>query len=98
MSDRDSWAFMVPVGGLLLTDAVGRQFKVERVTFVHRDRLPRVRAKLGLGATVAEVKKTIPGWDFFERGPAFAVVRESGEPKEVERRCLKIVREELSIL
>ncbi len=93
-----SWVFMVPVRELHLTEAVGRQFRVDRVTFVHRDKLPRVRRRLGIGATVAEVKKTIPGWDFFESGHAFAVVRESGEPEKVKQRCLRIIRDELSIL
>jgi hypothetical protein len=77
---------------------VGREFRVDRVTLVHKDKLPRVRKKLGLGTPVSEVKKTMPGWDFFESAYAFAVIRQSGEHKEVERRCMEMVREELSIL
>jgi hypothetical protein len=97
-SQRGSWTFLFPVGELYLTEAVGREFRVDRVTFVHRDKLPRVRKRLGLGATVSEVKKILRGWDFFESAEAFAVVRQSGDQEEVERRCLEMVREELSIL
>lgn len=89
---------MIPVGNLWLTEAVDREFRVDRVTFVHRDKLPRVRKRLGLGAPVSEIKKTIRDWDFFESAKAFAVVRHTGTPEEVEDHCLEIVREELSIL
>ena len=44
------------------------------------------------------MKKIIRGWDFFEAGDTFAVVRVSGEPENFTPRCLEIIREELSIL
>jgi hypothetical protein len=97
-----SWVFIVPVGELYLTETVGREFRVDRVTFVDRDRIPRVRTKLGLGATVgeikSEIKRTYPYWDFFDSAPAFAVMKQTGEPEKVQHHCLKIIREELSIL
>jgi len=93
-----SWTFMVPVGELLLMEAVAREFRIDRVTLVHRDKLPRVRKRLGLGATISEVKKTIPGWDFFDAGLAYAVMKQRGEPEEVQHQCLAVIREELSIL
>jgi hypothetical protein len=93
-----SWVFMVPVGELLLMEAVGREFRVDRAIFVHRDRLPRVRRRLGLGATVSKVKRTISDWDFFDSGTAFAVMQQAGEPEEVQHQCMKIIREELTIL
>ena len=89
---------MVPVGELLLMEAVAREFRIDRVTFMHRDKLPRVRKRLGLGATISDIKKTIPGWDFFDAGLAFAVMKRRGEPEEVKKQCLAVIREELSIL
>jgi hypothetical protein len=94
----NSWTFMVPVGELLLMEAVAREFRIDRVTLVHRDRLPRVRKRLGLGATISQVKKTIPDWDFFDSGLGFAVMKQSGEPEKVTKQCLSVIREELSIL
>jgi hypothetical protein len=89
---------MVPVGELLLMEAMAREFRIDRVTLVHRDKLPRVRKRLGLGATISEIKKTIPGWDFFDMGLAYAVMKQRGEPEEVQNQCLAVIREELSIL
>lgn len=90
---------MVPVGNLILTETIGREFRIDRVTLVHREKLPRARKRLGLGARISEIKKTVPkDWDFFDRSPAFAVVRHTGTPEEAEHRCLELVREELAIL
>jgi hypothetical protein len=97
-SRSESWTFLVPIGNLVLTEAVGREFNVDRVTFVYRDRLPLVREKLGLGERVSELKKRRRLKRFFEVAEAYAVVRQSGTRKGVERRCLEIVREELHLL
>lgn len=86
------------MGRLFLGKDIGQDFQLIRVRLVHGDMLPRVRKRLGLGLSVSEIKKTIPGWDFFESAPAFAVVQQRGRYEEVERECLRIVREELSIL
>jgi hypothetical protein len=96
--DRERWTFIVPVENLVLTDAVSREFEMERVTFVHKDRLPYVRKKHGLGVPVSELKKRPGGTSFFEVAGAFAVVRHAGTREEVERRCLEMVREELHLL
>lgn len=89
---------MIPMGNLWLTEAVDREFRVDRVTFVDGDKLPRVRRRLGLGVPVSELKKTIRGRDFFGSSGAFAVVRQGGDPEDVARRCLELVREEAAIL
>src|SRR5215211_143297 len=60
MDDGD-WTFVIPVDALYLTEAVGREFRIDRVTFIDRDKLPRVRRmkreRLGLGIPVSELKK-----------------------------------------
>ncbi len=98
---RGSWTFIVPVGELYLTQAVGNEFRVDRVTLVHKDKLPRIRRRLGLAATVSELKRRRRWYRrFFEDKDAwaFAVVRQSGASEEVAQRSLMVVREELSIL
>jgi hypothetical protein len=97
-SHSESWTFLVPIGNLVLTEAVGREFRVDRVTFVHRDRLPLVRERLHLGVRVSELKKRRRLKRFFEVAEAYAVVTESGSRRGVERRCLEMVREELNLL
>jgi hypothetical protein len=97
-SDR-RWALIVPVHGLYLTEIVNREFRVDRVLFVHRDKLPYVRKRLGFGIRVSELKKETPaGNEFFEIQPAYAVVRGTGTQEEVEQQLLELVREELSLL
>jgi hypothetical protein len=98
----ESWTVLVPIGNLVLADeGVNREFRVDRVTFVHRDRLPFVRRRLRLGVPVSELKKLKKSRRFerfFEAAEAYAVVTHSGSRKEAERRCLEIVREELHLL
>ena len=44
MADSDRrWVLIVPVDQLYLTEAVDREFRVDRVRFVDKDKLPRVR-------------------------------------------------------
>jgi hypothetical protein len=98
----ESWTVLVPIGNLVLADeGVNREFRVDRVTFVHRDRLPFVRRRLRLGVHVSELKKLKKSRRFerfFEAAEAYAVVTHSGSRKEAERRCLEIVREGLHLL
>lgn len=97
----DTWVFIFPVGELYLMDAVNREFRVDRITLVHKDKLPRIRRRLGLRTTVSEIKKSRRLYRrFFEDKDAwaFAVVEESGSREEVKQRSLETIREELSIL
>jgi hypothetical protein len=102
MDDGD-WTFVIPVDALYLTEAVGREFRIDRVTFIDSDKLPRVRRKkrerLGLGIPVSELKKYPSTKNLLERSPSLALTRGSGtQEEEVERQCLELVREELSLL
>ena len=54
----ERWTFIVPVDDLVLTKAVSREFKMERATFVHQDRLTYVRKRHGLAAAI-EVKPQV---------------------------------------
>jgi hypothetical protein len=82
-SDR-RWALIVPVDRLYLTEAVDREFRVDRVVFVPRDKLPYVRRRFDFGIRVSELKKeTLVGKEFFERSPAFALVREQARKRRL---------------
>jgi hypothetical protein len=82
----EKWIFMVPVGNVVLHEDIEHEFEVDRVTFMHRDKLP------------PEVKMATRRRDFFESAETFAVVRGTGTPDKVERECLELVRQESSIL
>jgi hypothetical protein len=94
----ENWVLIVPVDELYLTEAVSREFRVDRVRFIDKDKLPRVRKRLGLGVRVSELKKHPWSKELFERSPALAAVRGRGTQKEVEQQCLGLVREELTLL
>jgi hypothetical protein len=95
-----SWVFLYPLGEVYLTPSVGGEFTILRVKLVDKDRLPRVRKGLGINARVSEIKKRMKGPEFFHnpKTKAFAVVHQDGEGSDVEKRCLDLIREELSIL
>lgn len=93
-----NWTFVIPVQNLHLTKAVKREYKVNRVTFVNGNKLPYIRKRLGIGATISSLKQKPLNEEFFDSASTFAVVRHQGEGEEWESKCLRLVREEASIL
>ncbi|HUX55140.1 MAG TPA: hypothetical protein VMV56_12045 [Williamwhitmania sp.] len=108
LTDKDGeWIFIIPIEGLRLTKEVNEEFVVNRVTFVTREKLPRIRKRLGLPATLSDLTEIISqndnGFkqifkDFFQSSKTFAVLPYRGKPKEKQKDCIRIVREELNIL
>ncbi|MFW9875149.1 MAG: hypothetical protein ACFFG0_18750 [Candidatus Thorarchaeota archaeon] len=101
------WIFITPIDGLELTKSVNEEFIVNRVTFVSKEKLPRVRKRLGLPATLSDlthvISKDDKGYkkiikDFFISSKTFAILPYKGKPKEKQKDCIRLVREELNIL
>ncbi|MGQ0602452.1 MAG: hypothetical protein ACT4QE_12255 [Anaerolineales bacterium] len=90
--------FITPVGNLRLTDAVHQEFAVNRVVFVSKEKLWRIRKRLGIDISWAEIRKAKLEKDFFESAETYAVVRHKGNQAETTKLALKLVRDELSIL
>ena len=97
-ASQGDWVFIAPIGNLILTEAVGQEFRVDRVVFVARDKLPRIRRRLGINTRISEIKKPVSYARFFGIADALAVVRHRGKPGELRKKCLQIVRDELAIL
>ena len=95
-----SWTFLYPLGEVYLTPAVGREYMIDRVRLVDKDKLPRIWKKAGLNARVSELKKRGQVERFFDndKTTAFAIVHQGGEGSDVEQRCKDLIREELAIL
>lgn len=93
-----AWIFITPIGNLALTEAVNREFQIKRVLFVDKNKLPRIRKRLGLNKPVSELKKSVQYADFFDLAETFAVVYHNGKAGEARGECFRLVREELSIL
>lgn len=108
LADNSSdWIFITPISGLELSHDIKEEFIVNRVRFVTREKLPRIRKKLGLPVTLSnlfeinlkndkEFKKIVK--DFFKSSKTFAVLPYHGIPKEKQKECIRIIKEELNIL
>lgn len=94
---QGDWVFLTPVGNVILTGAVNNEFGIGRILFVDREKLPRIRKRLGLIDRVSEVKRTTKG-GFFDRADTYAVLKVKGKPAELETECFRQVKDALSIL
>lgn len=101
------WIFITPIIGLELTDSVKEEFVVNRVIFVSKRKLPRIRKRLGLPVSISDLtdvisedsqsfKQTVT--NFFKSAATFAVLPYKGKPKEKFKDNIRIINEELNIL
>ena len=102
-----NWLFITPIDGLELTKDIKEEFIVNRVTFVSREKLPRIRRRLGFPTTISDLTKVafkkdkgVEKYlkDFFMSSKTFAILPYKGNPKEKEKDCIRLIREELNIL
>jgi len=94
------WCFIAPLSGLRLTNAVKKEFTVSRVTFVDREKLPRIGRRLGIPLRNQEIKKQIIESNYYDAANAqtFALLRYTGTPAELSKKCLRLLKDELDIL
>lgn len=97
MDEPGKWIFIVPVSGVILTKYVSNEFRIKRVLLVAQEKLPRIRKRLGIPQRISDLKRGYRA-EFFDSAHTFAVLWHSGKPSELKNRCLRIVRDELSIL
>src|SRR5437762_6771983 len=91
---KGDWIFIVPIGGLVLTKAVDQEFRIRRVLFVAKEKLPRIRQRLGIQTPISQIKISTSYKHFFEDADAFAVTRCKGTPATSKLECLNLVRDE----
>jgi hypothetical protein len=92
------WVYIVPIKGVILTEAVNREFRIKEVLFVHKEKLPRIRRRLGIPRQLSELRSSKWSGGILDVAETYAVVRASGSPTEARRRSRRIVRKELSLL
>lgn len=95
-----SRTFITPIASLELTKDVGEEFRINRVTFVSKDKLPRIRGRIGLSSRLSEIKGSLGRFhvDFFDRAPSYAIVRITDELSKSRKEAFRLVKEELAIL
>ena len=94
------WVFIAPLAGVELTKAVNNEFKISRVSLIAKRKLARVRKRYGLDITKNEFDERIIGSHSWTgpKADTYAIIRCSGKPKELQRECISIVKDELHIL
>ena len=93
------WVMVYPIENLTLTDAVGDELRVNRVTFIRHSKLKRKCRSFGL--PLYSKLKAGPIEGFFERhDPAytFAIVRDSGKLGTSAEKAEKLISTELDVL
>jgi hypothetical protein len=97
--ERGTWVFLIPISNLKLTEATNFEFRIDRVTFVATDKLPRRRKRFGLPHRISELRHRDKGRreSLFD-SPCFATLRQKGRLKDFEREIFDLIREELAIL
>src|SRR6266851_1960598 len=98
--ERGTWVFVVPISNLKLTETVNFEYRIDRVTFIASDKLPRRRKRFGLPNRISELRNKRKGMleKFFDSAPCFATVRRKGKLIDFEDVVLDLIREELAIL
>lgn len=74
-------ALFFPVYGLRITEKIGGEIKVGRVTFVRADKIPRIRKRLGLRNTISYYRSKLrsSGKHLFNIAPIYAHIHSKRE-------------------
>lgn len=100
----DNWLFVTPIEGLVLTSATKNEIKINRVTFISKNKLPYVRLRFGLPvkfSQLSELVKTNAGTfvdKFLKESDTYALLPYKGNPKDKKLENKNIVQDELNIL
>jgi len=96
---KGSWVYIIPVMGLILTDAVSNELTINRVTLISIEKLSKVRKRFGIRKRISELKSNNIYKDFFSGNiNTVAIIRMGGKPSEITNNVIRIVDEELHIL
>lgn len=98
LSEKGSWIFIVPIKGLILTEAVNREFLMSKVLFVDHQKLPYIRKRFGIPQRISELKTLKSTKEFFDSAQTFALFPHYGVAIGKRTKCLRVVRDELAIL
>lgn len=98
MDSPGRWLYIAPVSGVNLTNSVNNEFNLKRSLLVDKEKLPRIRKRLGLKYTVSKLKKKDSYRDFFDLSNTYAITWFSGPPRQAKIECRRIIKDELALL
>ncbi|MBU3011126.1 hypothetical protein KO506_06910 [Polaribacter vadi] len=104
---NSNWITIVPIKGLWLTESINNEIKVGNVIFVTRNKLPRIRKRIGIKVPVSKLseiglnnptsfKERIK--DFFKSSKTYAVLNFSGIPKENYNSNIRLIEDAINLI
>ncbi|MCK4655151.1 MAG: hypothetical protein KAU01_11980 [Candidatus Cloacimonetes bacterium] len=90
------WIYLVPIKNLKLTKFVNKEIKIDRVTFIEKNKLFRTRKKFSIYKKFSEFRSVLFN-DFFEYD-TYAIMHFTGKPKNNENYCIRTINRELALL
>lgn len=97
---KGTWLFLIPVKGLRIRKAINYEIKIDKVTFIDSKKLPSRRMRFGFPSTISKIKQDYRGLadKFFDKHDTFATLRLTGKGKELKKKFIRTVKEEIDIL
>lgn len=98
---NEAWSRLVtivPVSGLVFSDDIKQEIKIDRVTFMSISRLQRIRKNIGLVKKVSELKKQSTFSTLLESDSIAVVYGVEKTPKDQEKTAIHEVKQALKIL
>ncbi|MEM7334284.1 MAG: hypothetical protein AAF490_19515 [Chloroflexota bacterium] len=96
MNEHGQWIFATPVSNVLITNSVNGEFRVNRVLFINKEKLPRIRKRLKMPKRFSDMH--IMEKDVLNSAQTVAIMFQNGRLEDVEEKCLKTIENELAIL
>lgn len=95
---KDEWTFIVPIENIELSKKVGNEYRINRVVFITKEKLFRVRKRFGIGKRLSQISKNKITQSILESHKVFAVLKITGVLDSVKVEAMNLVKEELLIL
>lgn len=96
-----NYILIYPVYNLKISKDIGGEIRIERVLFISKEKIPRVRKRLGFRQKISEMKKPWTGHytpKIFEEAPSFAIIKFKALPKEPEVEPINKIKDAIWIL
>ena len=104
---KSDWLYIAPIRGLWLTPYVQNEIKIDNVLFVSKEKLPRIRKRLGFPTVISDLeniakdnprsfKESIN--KFFSDSITFAVVHFTGTPEENRTANIRKIENAINLL
>ncbi len=84
LGEKGTWIFCAPIANLHLTPATNYEYKLDRVTFIDTEKLPRRRKRFGFTLPISS-HNSPSAQRIFRESKTLALVRLQGTGKDAER-------------